>query len=137
LERQEEGARPCEEQDTQDLLCRIRGRADRIRAEDGQRLLLPEAFAELFRGREGATEDNATDSAEEPARRRERDVRGGLGDERAGANVAEVGSVRTLDPDAPVRRFAAPQGSPPSDHMDSVCAVGVVVLGGGGQWPRR
>ena len=43
-------------------------------------------------------------------------------------------AVTVFDPDAPVRRLAATQGPPPSDHTNSDLSGG---RAGGGQWPRR
>ena len=46
-----------EDQDAQDLLGRVGRRADRVRAEDRQRLLLGQALAELLLARERPAEE--------------------------------------------------------------------------------
>ncbi len=81
--------------------------------------VLRQALADLLLGRQRAAEDDGARAREEPAARRQGDVGGRLGDQLAGPDVAEERGVRALDPDAPVRRFAALQGPPASDQRDS------------------
>ena len=85
LDRQEHRARAREHQHAQDLLGRVGRGADRVRAEDGQRLALGEALADLLLGRQRASEDDRADAGGQPGARGQRGARGGLGDQLPGA----------------------------------------------------
>ena len=134
LDRQEHRARARQQQDAQDLLGRVGRRADRIGAEDRERLGLAQALGDLLFRRQRPPEHDPAHAREEPARRCQGDVGGRLGDERVRPHVPEERCVRTLDAHAPIRRLATPQGAPSSDHMDSDALLGSRAAG---QWPRR
>ena len=102
-------ADPPEEQRAEDLLCRIRARADRVGAEDRKRLRLGQSLADLLVARERPPEQRPSQgrhrAAEGPLllvrlRARDQGVRG---------RVTEVLALRPLDADAPVARLAALQ----------------------------
>ncbi len=124
LERQDQRAGAGHQQHAQDLLGRIGRRADRVRAEDGQGLGLGQPFADLLLGRQRAAEDHRAHPVDQPSARCQGDVGRGLGDQRVGAHVPEIGGVGAFDPDAPVRRLATPQGPPPTDHMRTPLRLG-------------
>ena len=60
---------PAEQQDAQDLLGRVGRRADRIRAEDRERLGLAQALADLLLARQRPPEHDAAHAREGPAAR--------------------------------------------------------------------
>ncbi len=105
-----------DDEDAEDLLGRVGRRADRVGAEDRQRLDLGQALADLLLRRQGTAEDDRPDTGDEPAGGRERPAGGLLGDERSGAGVSEVGGVRTFDPHPPVRDLAPGERAPAADH---------------------
>ena len=101
-----ECAGPGHDQDLEDLLGRIGRRRDRVGAEDRQRLPLGKPLADLLLAGEGPAEDDAADPGEGPADRRLRSAGRLLGDHLTRAGVAEVGCVRSFDPDPAVSGFA-------------------------------
>ena len=114
LDRQQHRRRAAEDQDPQDLLGRVGRRRDRVRAEDGERLLLVEALVDLGLAGERTPED---DRRARRANARPVRVRGieaaSRATELARPGVAEVRGVRSLDPDAPVAGLAAGSGRRP------------------------
>ena len=106
-----------EDQDAQDLFCRIGRRRDRVRAEDGKCLLLRQPFAELVFAGERSSEEEGPERGECLARGRRRDARRLLGGQLVLAGVAEVGSVRSFDPNPTIARLAALERSPTADHQ--------------------
>ena len=69
LDREEQRARAGEHEDPQDLLGRVGRRADRVRAEDRERLALGQPLADLLLGRQRAPEDDGADPGEQARRR--------------------------------------------------------------------
>ena len=107
LDRGEQCRGPGEDQHPQDLLGCVGRRADRVRAEDRQRLLLGQALADLLvDGERPPEQQRASRAMPRPTWVRGR-RRGLLGDEVALARVPEVGGVGPLDANAPVAKLAA------------------------------
>ena len=110
--------------------------ADELMASElkiAQGLRLRQALADLLLVGEGAPEDDRPEPRDQPPGRGQREAGRRLGDQLAGAGVAEVRGVRPLDADAPVRGLPTVQGPPASDQCISICWAGR----GLGQWPRR
>ena len=102
-----EGAGPGEDEDPQDLLGRVRRGADRVRAEDRERLDLGQPLADLLVDRQRPPEQDRADLRERPAGRRPRRGGGLAGNELALVGVAEERGMRSVDPDPAVAELAA------------------------------
>ena len=107
---------PTEDEGEDDLLGRVRARGDGVRAEDGQRLGLGQAFAELLVLVERAAQEHAADLGQGSAAGRGRDAGRFLGRQRALARVPEVRRVGAFDADPPVARLAALERPTAADH---------------------
>ncbi len=95
-----------------DLLGRVGRRADRVGAEDRERLPLGQPLADLLLAVERPADQQPLDLGAESTRPRGRSAGRGLGRQLAPSRVAEVRRVRTLDPDPLVARLAACDGTP-------------------------
>src|SRR5207244_13093537 len=109
-----------EDEDAEDLLGRVRRRADRVRAEDRERLLLREPLADLVLRRQGTADDRGLDAGPQAPERRRRPTGGLLGGELARPAPAEVRGVGALDAHPAVGQLAAIAGSEAAGHRDRV-----------------
>ncbi len=114
----------CDEQDVQDLIGGVRGRADGVRAEDGQRLLLVQALADLLFGCQRTAEEDALGVDDRAAHPRLGCDGCRLRAQRPGTRVAEVGRVRPIDANAYVTGAPALQRLTAPDHSRLRPAVG-------------
>src|SRR5262249_30733225 len=114
VERIERGAREDERED--DLLRRVGARRDGVGAEDRERLLLRQAFADLLLGGKRPADRDALDAGSQPAHARGRRARGRLRGELTRPRIAEVRRVRAIDADPPVTRLPAAERSTAADH---------------------
>ncbi len=110
-----------QDENPQDLLGRVGRRADRVRAEDREGLLLRQALADLLLARERPADRDLADPRPDPPQPRLRLVGGRLGDHLPTPGVPEVGRVGAIDADAPVGGFSAGQGPAASDHRTPIC----------------
>ena len=116
LDRQEHRRGAADDQDAQDLLGRVGRRRDRVRTEDGERLLLVEALVDVGLARQRSSEDGRSDSGEGSPGPRSRDGRGLASDEATGPFVAEERRVRPFDPDAAIAGLSPGQRASTADH---------------------
>ena len=105
-----------EDQHAQDLLGRVGRGADRVGAEDRQRLRLRQALAELLVARQRLADEDAADVRPDATGRGRRRAGRFLGRQVARAGVAEVRRVRPLDADAPVTGLATLERATAADH---------------------
>ncbi len=125
LQRGEGG--PAQDEGEDDLLGRVGRRADRVGAEDGQRLGLGQPLAELLLLVERTPEQDRPDPGDRPCPGRGRDAGRLLGGERAAARVPEVRRVRSIDPDASVARFAPLERTTTADHARPPIPIPAVI----------
>ncbi len=113
---EEQRACPREHEDAEDLLGRVGRRADGVRAEDRERLLLRQPLLDVLVVRQRTPEQRAAGPGERTSRPRSRARRRLAGDHLARAGVPEIGGVRPLDPDPPVACLAPLQRPSTADH---------------------
>ena len=108
------------EQGDENLLRRVGGGRDRVRAEDREGELLRESLQDLLLVRQGTAEQEPADVR---PRLRQPGARGGgrlLGGQHARARVAEVRRVRAVHANAPVPDLAALEGPATTDHAKGI-----------------
>ena len=119
---------PGQDEREDDLLGRVRGRRDRVRAEDRERLRLGQALADLLLVREGPPQQGALDPDAEGPQGRRRGARGGLGRQLARARCTgsrACGGARR----GPACRPACARRSAAGRRSSGACPTGHTTAG--------
>ncbi len=110
-------------QDLQDLVRRVGGRGDRIRAEDREGELLGQPLFDVLRVCEWLAEDDGSDAGDPSSHCCSGGAGGGLGDHDARARIAEVGGVGAIHHHAPVAELAAVKRRAGGGHVSGVASM--------------